>query len=608
MSKITTSTARQLLAVSIPSLFVIASLIIGKLNRFGIAFIPWIIICAALLIISAASLRRCGRIRPRLSPIIPVMIIFSVIVLIYCGNTPQYDETLYFYKALISADEFNFSLNSILSLAWHKHPMLPYAMFITAGQVVFGGYTTVVIQNLIISLLTIFSVYKLIIHYTSDDRKGRLFSAIGAAAFAFSPFFITHCLCLNSDFPILAFAPIFVYALIYNKKVIASVAAFFLLFSKLPGTATGIIIICSMIVIEIVQKKEGIAKALKNRISLLIPLAITIIYLIFFLEIWADSFLSSGSGVPNCFAFNFRYIMVKLAQIFILQYNWILTAIILIGGAHLLISKRVSPSQILRSSPATLAIIISSLAYLFYCLAYVTNAHVRYHKLTTMYLTVLAIVILYRCINIYIIRYMISSIASLLILSSFFANSDPVSNALFASYDFSGNRIIYTHAFAWETYAPDITDSVAYNAKFTQLNKLYGKILKEMKITTDDNIIHLNFCQWTIDLAGSWKLGALSYDNETHERSVVLYSEDGYDMPTCYYAVERHIKDYYGQFKDHYYIDEFNANPDLLPDEAIIILFPWQSEGIELFGIYNIVEETTISHGGFEAICYRVSK
>ena len=170
-------------------------------------------------------------------------------------------------------------------------------------------------------------------------------------------------------------------------------------------------------------------------------------------------------------------------------------------------------------------------------------------------------------------------------------------------------KIINTHNFAWEQSTPDITDSIVYNAKFIQLNGLYQKIHKEMEITTDDNIIHLNFSKWKIDLADSWKDGALSYDNASHERSVALYREDGYDMPACYYVAERDAAgSNHNEFDNQYFIDEINENPELLPDNAIIVLFTWQSESIELFTCYTIVEETTIEHSGFEAVCYRVSK
>ncbi|MBR5272036.1 MAG: hypothetical protein IKU25_01390 [Clostridia bacterium] len=615
MVKITTNTAKQLLCVCIPSFLAIAALIIGKRELFGFAFIPWIIVCIALAAMILMSAGKCGKIKPRFSPIIPVMIIFGTIVLCYVGNGPQYDETLYFYKALISAQEFNFSPDSFLALAWHKHPMIPYGLFITAGQVVFGGYETVIIQNLIISLVSIFCTYKIVLFYTEGETiKNKVFASLGAAIFAFSPIFITNCLCLNSDFPILTFAPIFICALLYNKKIVASVSALCLLFSKLPGTAIGIIIICCVLFFEIIQsvkRKEGVANVFKNRICLLIPLAIIIVYFIFFLEIWADSFLSSAatSDVPNCFTFDLRYIALKLAQIFIFQFNWIPTLIIIIGGVFLLIKNRISLSFIFKAAPATLATIVSFFAYLFYCLVYVTHAHVRYHNLSTLYLALFASVILYRCINIYIIRYSILATISLFMLSSFFFSSDFVSNHLFASYDFSGNKIINTHAFAWENPMPDITDSVVYNSKFAQLNSLYKKIHKEMEITTDDNIIHLNFSKWKVDFADSWKDGALCYDNSLHERSIALYSEDGYDMPNCYYIAERGVVgNNHNEFDNQYFIDEVNLNPDLLPDDAIIVLFPWQSEGIELFTCYEIVKHSTIEYNGFDVVCFRVSK
>ncbi len=613
MVRITTSTAKQLLWVSIPSIWAIASIIIGKWGHLSAAFIPRILIYAALITLCVVAVRNCGRLKLRFSPVIPVILVFSAIVLQYIGNTPQYDETLYFYKAIVSANEFDFSFSSILALAWHKHPMIPYAFFITAGQVVFGGYATVIVQNLIISLVSIFCVYKSILFYTGEKTaKSRVFSAIGSAVFALSPTFITNCLCLNSDFPILAFAPIFICALVYNKRIIAFVSALCLMFSKLPGTAIGIIIIVCVLFFEIVQRKETIAKIIKNRICLIIPLVIVIVYFIFFLEIWADSFLVSAqtSDVPNCFTFDLRYITIKLAQIFVLQYNWILTAVIIIGGIFLIIKKRrsITLKSIIASSPVTLAVIVSFVAYLFYCVAYVTHAHVRYNNLTTLCLALFATVIIWRCFNIYIIRYAILSVISLLLLSSFFANSDFISNRLFASYDFSGNEIINTHSFAWETTTPDITDSVVYNSKFIKLNSLYRQIHRELKITTQDNIIFFNFSKWKIDLADSWKDGALCYDNQAHERIVTLYRESGYDMPKCYYIAEQHISGNHNAFENQYYIDETIANPDLLPDDAIIILFPWQSDKIELFTCYTIVEKTTVEYGGFDAVCFRVSK
>ncbi len=616
MGKITTDKAKQILSVCLPTLLTVATLLISNLSVFNLSFIPWILICVALILLIGISVKNIGKIQLRFSPVIPVMLIFSVVVICYCNNSPQYDETLYYYKALVSADTFDFSFKSVLDLAWHDHPMIPYAMYITAGQVVFGTYTAVIVQNLILSLISIFCVYKLLIFYTDNSAKGKIFSAIGTAVFAFSPVFITNCLCLNSDFPILAFTPIFLCAIAYDKKIVMFASALCLLFSKLPGTALGIIIIGTLILTEVlhsIKNKSGVLKALKNRLCLIVPLAIILIYFAFFLNIWGDSLLSSAgtNDVPNCFTFDLRYIMLRLSQFFVLQFNWILTAIIVAFAVLLLIKKRkaIGSSLFLEIKPSSIAIIVSFFAYLFYCLSYVTHAHVRYQNLSIFYLVVFACVILYRFCNIYYIRYTVLSLISLLMLSSFFSNSDFISNRLFHSYEFSGNKLLNTHAFAWENPIGDLTDSIVYNSKFTSLNSLYEKAHKELGITSKDNIIHLNFSKWKLDFADSWKDGALRYDDEEHKKSVALYSESGYPMPTCYYVAERSaVYDNFSDFDNQYFIDDAVSNPDLLPDEAIILIFPWQNDKIGLFDFYEIRESVKIEHNGFDVTCLRVSK
>ena len=616
MCKITTNTAKQLLAVCIPSALTIGALLFGKIDRLGISFLPWFILFLASLIFIGISAKTSGKIRIRFSPVIPVMLIFAAVALFYCGNSPQYDETLYYYKALVSADGFDFSLNSVLGLAWHSHPMIPYAMYIIAGQVVFGGYTTVIIQNVILSLITIYCTYKLIVFYVGDNKKGRIFSALGTAVFALSPVFITNCLCLTADFPILIFLPIFLCATAYDKKIVTFASALCLLFSKLPATALGIIIICVFLFAEFVRalkSRSGILKLIKNRLCLIIPLIITALYFIFFLEIWGDSLLSSSgkSDVPNCFTFDLRYVMLKLSQIFVFQFNWILTAIIIVFGILFIVKRRkkIGSPLFFEVKPISIAIIVSFFAYIFYCLSYVTHAHIRYSNLCIFYLALFAAIIFCKFCNIYYIRYSVFSLVSLLMLSSFFFNSDFVSNSLFSSYDFTGNKLINTHAFSWENPQSDITDSVVYNSKFTDLNKLYEKVHKELGITSLDNVIHLNFSRWKLDFADSWKDGALRYDDTLHERSVALLNENGYPMPTCYYVAEREaVYDNFADFNNQYFIDDAASNPDLLPDEAVVLLFPWQEDKIDLFGFYKIDEQIRIEHNGFDVICLRVSK
>lgn len=616
MGKMTTGTARQCLAVCIPALLTTGALLIGKSADFTSGFFPYALFSLVMLLLIGISATCAGKIRFRFSPVIPVMVIFTVVVLLYCGNPPQYDETLYYYKALISADTFDFSLQSVLDLAWHDHPMIPYAFYITAGQTLFPGYTTVVVQNLLLSLVTIYCVYRLILFYVGDNRKGRIFSAIGSTCFALSPVFITNCLSLNSDFPILAFLPIFLCAVTYDKKIVTFASAICLLFSKLPGTALGIIIIGALIFAELIQtikNKSGILKLIRSRLCLIIPLLLTAIYFVFFLKIWGNSILSSSgtSDVPNCFTLDLHYIAIRLAQFFVFQFNWILTAIIIIFGIMLIVKNRRSHglSRFLQIKPSTFAIIVSFFAYLFYCLGYVTHAHIRYQNLSIFYLVLFATVIFCKSCNIYYIRYTVFSAISLAMLSSFFFGSDFVSVKLFASYDFSGNSIINTHAFSWENPIHDISDSVVYNSKFTELNTLYEKAHKELEITCDDSIIHLNFSKWKIDFADSWKDGALNYDDENHERSVAVYNESGYPMPDCYYVAERDmVYDNFGDFDNQYFIDEVTSDPELLPDDAIILIFPWQNDKIELFSFYTVEESVKIEHNGFDVICLRVSK
>ena len=616
MGKITTSTAKQLLFVCTPALLTIAMLLVGKAESLNFSFVPYILFAFVMLLLIGISATKCRGLKIRLSPVIPVMVLFSVIVLLYCNNSPQYDQTLYYYKALISAQEFDFSPQSVLNLAWHDHPMIPYALYITAGQVIFGSYTAVIVQNLILSLIAIYCVYKLIIFYVGSTKKSIIFSALGSAVFALSPVFITNCLSLNSDFPILVFLPIFLCAITYNKKIVMFASAVCLLFSKLPGTALGTIIIVTLIFMELIhsiKNKSGILKLVKNRLCLIIPLLLTIIHSVFFLKIWGNSLLSSAgtSDVPNCFTFDLHYIAIRLVQFFIFQFNWILTAIILIFGIGLIMNRRkkISESMLFEIKPSTATLVVSFFAYLFYCLGYVTHTHIRYQSLSIFYLVMFATIIFCKFCNIYYIRYIVFGVASLAMLSSFFFNSDFVSNQIFASYDFSGNRLINTHAFTWEEPIHDISDSVVYNSKFTELNTLYQKIHKELEITSSDNIIHLNFSKWKIDFADSWKDGALSYNDELHERSVALYSESGYPMPNCYYVAEKNmVYDNFSEFENQYFIDEVASNPDLLPDEAIIILFPWQSDKFELFRFYTVEESVKIEHNGFDAICLKVSK
>lgn len=620
MGKMTKSTAKQVLAVCIPLVLTIGALLFGKVYPRILTFNDietlWTIPVLAALILIGISAKSLGKIRLRFSPVVPVMLIFAVAVILYSGNSPQYDETLYYYKALVSAHTFDFSLNSVLDLAWHSHPMIPYALYITAGQTLFPSYVTVIVQNLLLSLVTIYCVYKLIIFYLGYNKKGRIFSAIGSAVFALSPIFITNCLCLTSDCPILVFLPIFLCAVAYDKKIVMFFSALCLLFSKLPGTALCIIIIGVLLFAEFLhtrKNKSGILKLIKNRLCLIIPLVIVAFYFIFFLKIWGDSLLSSSgsSDVPNCFTFDLRYIMLKLSQFFVFQFNWLLTAVIIIFGICLIARKRkkIGFSLFFEIKPTSVAIVVSFFAYLFYCVSYVTHAHIRYNNLSIFYLALFATVIFCKFCNIYYIRYTVFSIVSLLMLSSFFFNSDFVSNSLFASYDFTQSKLINTHAFSWENPQLDITDSVVYNSEFVDLNALYEKVHKQMGITSHDNIIHLNFSKWKLDFADSWKDGALSYNDDLHERTVALLNENGYPMPTCYYVAQREaVYDNFADFDRQYFIDSVATNPDLLPDEAVILLFPWQEDQIPLFDFYEINEQVRIEHNGFDVICLRVSK
>lgn len=274
-----------------------------------------------------------GRYKFRNLGIFFLLILFFLFRLHYSGYSQRWDSR--WYLDLLNTAISIVSKKQILSIFWWKqlwqaanflgHPSIGYVGWLLFIGKIVGFKWMVDITNIILAIFAISSFYKIIIFFSSKDRIGNL---LATALFAFNPLFLASSVSLNLDFPILVFEIIWFESLLNKKYLLSALSGLMLVFSK----EIGLLVYFATIL--------GFGVFYWRRTKL-----IKLGYIVFPGLIWLLSYLLLGklgwnnTNVPVdkdstiwrwgnncmfCFGINFDYIKVRLFQIFVMNFGWVM--------------------------------------------------------------------------------------------------------------------------------------------------------------------------------------------------------------------------------------------------------------------------------------------
>ena len=284
----------------------------------------------------------------------------------------------------------------------------------------------------------------------------------------------------------------------------------------------------------------------------------------------------------NGIAFSGYYIRIKLAQLYVLNFNWIWLIIVIAGIVMVSANMRVRKTHRMEFTP-WLVLVGCYMVYVLYLLAYPKATLPRYNMLADTMLAMIGVIMLIKLFERR--RVILSTLAVIggLMFAETFITVDPVSAALFTNMQTNRFPILYTAGFSSEQKEMNGNpgDYAYYNYHYTFVNNAIDSILEEYDADFD------------IIVASSANEGETQFRQDNIRwnpdvKELVYYSEDS--MSDCY-SVNRVAVD--GILK-----------LAVFPEKLVYIEIPWNhgdsKNAIEMLGGYYNVDGPKVMYEGWQ--------
>lgn len=433
-----------------------------------------------------------------------LFVLFSLPVFTACFRS---DSEIYYNGICQNADKIRNGEFSLNNLGIAGHSCYGYSIFVFIGQLLLPDYGIGVrLVNLCMALFTIALFGRLLCKcFPMTEKWTRLFLT---AAFAFSPFLLGIFGEVHTDFPVLCFFIWLVYFYVSGRQKLTLFTGFLLCFSK----ETGILYYCaffgSCFLYRLVKNKnKSWLKKLFDEFSicewfLLIPADM-------FLVCAATSKGWTGSainpvvteGVANTFSFSWDYILLKLDEIFLMNFAWLLI-IPLALFVVALFRKKISHIEV--NVEWFIGFSFTGIVFLVFNCSYYTYTHYRYLML---YLPLFLLLVLYllekSTKNVWIKRSVSMIFAGAFLLESF-VTADPVTYLAFRNIDTGNGKIVTTSVFAVDsenkqsfinisgeevTRRTDFLDAIVYNRDYLGFERVMEEALQDIDYEESKGIL-----------------------------------------------------------------------------------------------------------------------
>lgn len=431
-----------------------------------------------------------------------VLGISAILRLLMFGNIPKWDAGEYYYSLGTACKNYEFTFESFFEnfrLCTHSNLgfsfMMGIAEFLSPGNPK-GVYA----WNLVLTLFSLFCVYTLAQECWLQGSKQS--AALVTLAVSVTPLFLGTFSYVNVDYVLVLF---FVYVLYFAHKreyILLAFSVVLLSQSKETGVVITIGYFGMKILLDFVSEKGGIIQRAvgcfrKWYVWAAVPAGVMYALQIFKLggfSSWVQSADTSeetsvigwsNTGI-NCFGFQPAYICYKLKQLLILNFSWLLAAVLAAGLVVLLIrtvrcGRKVKWHRMLELAGAMTAFLLFGILYVTYTLS-------RYHILFATLLVLLALYVLYQALDGWLDRkifYRITGLICGLLFIQTFWNIDPLSSDTFEEVSIgSGHTMLFTD-FGQGYFG----DAFVTNYQYNWIDKAYNRMLKEMDYDTRQSLI-----------------------------------------------------------------------------------------------------------------------
>lgn len=516
-----------------------------------------------------------------------LLVVFIGIPLSYFGYDPIWDGWQFSLCYTTAAAKESLSL----SLYCHAHSAFLHTFIFSLTQRIdLGNFWLIYTLNLLFGIAGLISL-RLLLAYIFGGRLSRTNLTLLTFCFGLNPVFLVHVIQPSLDYTLPILLVMVLLFLFKNRFLYAAAAGTLLVFTKESGFMLYGVSVFLFIPLMIFNDPSVLGekvKLLMRTIVLIIPVLLFGIYMIFvpYTQIgntWTD-------GIMKMFQFNTwsGVILAQFISLFIINFNWIISLIILINvavigvvGIRALTSKAVllTPNYN-RYEGLYFAVLFLAILYFLTRIPFVNNPRYMLPALPVM-------IILFGGSLITVLRKQpLITITLTIVLALFTVSSfrtvDPVSKKIMGTFKFGSHEMLQMSRFEDLKYGYG-RDQLVYNFEFTQFHYVTEKIFR--KIGWGKNIAIAPEFTW-LSYFGAFDIGSghQSIDGEKVRSLTFIYSDEITDENNAPHEI------YFISYPN-YDRDNVNAN-----------------ERARLSAIYDLEEIITVENDGYSVDVYHYVK
>lgn len=559
-----------------------------------------------------------------------VMLGYILLRSIYLDAVPRWDSATYWdaIKQAIEATQAAESLAALPKVILDSynvfgHSAMGYVGLIVLAQLLdYPNLFALNIVHLILASFSVFCGFK-IFRWFLPGAKQLPEVLLATSIYALDPLFFASSIIINTDFPVLVFYTAALAALLYGCYGWFALASIMMIFSKATGTLFWVSLVGglgfygSIILIADLFHKRSLSLSrlfppsdrtssplfsywtISYRIGcVLLP---GIAYKLYTIAQKGNSWVAN-SGMKwdsqgwNCFGFNPRVMSNRAAEIFILNFHWVLVVLIVIAvliGLGRFLERRkkhaeISATSIVYTNPINhwwgiLPLITGFIIFIGFNLTYITYIIPRYVVYGGFFLIIFTLLALQFASRSQSFRCSLLAIILGLFGWQTFRTVDPLSIWFFGSTPFSEHRILQI-----DSPGEAQGNGFVYNAEFAMEDKLLNRMQKAIPIARDTILI-----TWNKDSGYSWfTRGDTFVDANTLERTIDTRNSFGYNI-----------------------LEAMDVEAATAPTEAIYIYMPWlaqfakeEEELSHLAQFYDIPLAEDVGFHGYSLRLYRLKR
>lgn len=373
--------------------------------------------------------------------IILILIISSLFLYDTDAVQARWDGLLYY----LTCKELDIS--SLSNLAVYGHIAQTYGMLNGMGNlIVENTFAVMVGLNILLMLSSIIGFYMLLRELVSDREQSQYM--IATVVYAWSPFVLGMVYYHSLDFYCGCLFVWVLYALYKRKWIYFSIFSLLFCFTKEPAVIIYAAMCAGTVIWDILEDSgysffDRLRRCfVRKQYYLMVLTGILWLATYKILGPW-----SAGNGG---FSINASYVLDKLKNLYVLNFNWIFT-LLAVGGSVWLLFKK-GDKQILK---LLIPIWCSQIAFTLFSCIFNTVNHPRYNDTNQVTLYLLALVPLLYCGKKKRNELVIGCLSVLCLLSSF-VTCDPITRSCYDKVNIGKATMIYTTALP-------LGDSMIYN-------------------------------------------------------------------------------------------------------------------------------------------------